>query len=332
MKPSTQVLSRYPEPGYIRSSRPALGSSGRILDERYELGRRVGSGATATVYSGRDLLLGKDVAIKVMHEAHADDEAMVERFQREAFTAEHLHHPNIVRGFDHGDYDGRPYIVMERVLGPSLKTLVSKEAPLEPACAIELTLQILQATGFIHDHGIIHRDLKPANVLLSRWGQVKITDFGIASSGATDLTPTGVFLGTAHYLSPEQVIGATATEASDLYSIGIILYELLTGCLPFHGELLATVALQQLNECPSPPRDINRAIPPGLNAVVLRALEKAPEERIANCRTFAAALRRELAAGQTHDYAVTGSGDYASRDSILPDRCECQCAPTEGAI
>jgi serine/threonine-protein kinase len=208
-----------------------------------------------------------------------------------------LHHPNIVRAFDHGHCDGRHYIVMERVPGPSLKTLVSNEAPLEPACAIELTLQILQATRFIHDHGIIHRDLKPANVLLTRRGQAKITDFGIASSGATDLTPTGVFLGTAHYLSPEQVMGATATQASDLYSIGIILYELLTGCLPFDGELLATVALQQLNERPSPPEDINRAIGPGLNAIVLRALEKSPEDRTLDCRMFTAALRRELRPG-----------------------------------
>lgn len=265
-----------------------------VLDGRYQLSERVGSGGAATVYGGRDLLLGEDVAIKIMHEGLIDDEAAVERFRREARTAQLLRHPNIVRSFDNGHCEGMHYIVMERVPGPSLKTLVAKEAPLEPARAIAVTLQILEGTRFIHDHGIIHRDLKPDNVLLSTGGQVKIADFGIASSGAADITPAGAFLGTAHYLSPERVTGAAATEASDLYSIGIILYELLTGCLPFQGELVATVALQQLNDRPAPPARINHAIDPGLNAIVLRALEKSPEARIGSCRAFASALHGEM--------------------------------------
>jgi serine/threonine-protein kinase len=250
-------------------------------------------GGTAIVYRGRDLLLGVDVAVKIMHEVLAGDQAIVERFCREARTAEALQHANIVRAFDHGSSDGMHYIVMEAVPGPSLKTLIANEAPLEPPRAIEITLQILAATRFIHDHGIIHRDLKPGNVLLNAAGIAKITDFGIASSGATDITPAGSLLGTVHYLSPERVTGAVATEASDVYSIGIILYELLTGCLPFEGELVATVVRRHLNDRPVSPACLNDAITPRLNAIVLRALDKSPRARI-GCGTFAAALRREL--------------------------------------
>ena len=246
------------------------------------------------MYRGRDLVLGEDVALKIMHDALAGDLAFVERFWREARTAELLRHRNIVRAFAHGCSEAMHYIVMEHVPGPSLKALIANEAPLEPARAAEITLQILEATRFIHEHGIIHRDLKPGNVLLSAEGLAKITDFGIASSGAADITPAGSFLGTAHYLSPERVTGGAATPASDIYSIGIILYELLTGRLPFDGELVSTVALRHLNESPVAPAHINAAITPRLNAIVLRALEKSPRVRIPDCRTFAAALRDQV--------------------------------------
>lgn len=265
---------------------------GLVLDGRYRVLERVAAGGTATVYRGRDLLLGKDVAMKIMHEVLADDEAIIERFQREAHTAQRLRHRNIVRAFDHGRSHGLHYIVMEHVPGPSLKTLIANEAPLDPARAIGITLQILEGARFIHDHGIIHRDLKPANVILNGRGLAKITDFGIASSGGADITPAGSFLGTVHYLAPERVTCVAATEASDVYSIGIILYELLTGCLPFDGELVATVALRHLNESPLPPGCVNGAIPPQLNAIVLRALEKSPQARLADCTAFVTALRR----------------------------------------
>jgi serine/threonine-protein kinase len=265
-----------------------------ILDRRYKLQERVGSGGTATVYRGHDLLLGEEVAVKIMHDMLADDQTVVERFWREACAAELLRHRNIVRAFDHGRSDGMHYIVMEHVRGPSVKTLIANAAPLEPAHAIDMTLQILAATRFIHNHGVIHRDLKPSNVLMSAGALAKITDFGIASYGAGDITPAGSFLGTVHYLSPELVTGAAATEASDVYSIGIILYELLTGRLPFEGELVATVARRHQIERPVPPARINDAVSPALNAIVLRALEKSPRARTPDCKTFAAALSREM--------------------------------------
>ena len=266
---------------------------GLILDDRYRLHERVGSGGMATVYRGQDLLLDEDVAVKIMHEVLAGEQDVVERFRREARTAEHLRHQNIVRAFDHGLCDGMHYIVMEHVSGPSVKTLIANEAPLEPARAIHITLQILAAARFIHDRGIIHRDLKPGNVLMSGEQVAKITDFGIASYGGADITPAESFLGTVHYLSPERMTGA-ATQASDVYSIGIILYELLTGRLPFEGELVTTVARQHQNERPVPPACLNDAITDRLNAVVLRALEKSPQDRMPDCRTFAAALRRAM--------------------------------------
>jgi eukaryotic-like serine/threonine-protein kinase len=286
----------HPYPLRRQAMRPENASDvrrGTLIDGRYVLLARVGAGGTATVYRAQDLLLDREVAVKLLHHVLAEDDTVAALFRREADTAQRLRHDNVVRTFSHGISGGIHYIVMEHVPGGSLSALVANQAPLEPAHAIEITLQILEATRFIHNQGVIHRDLKPGNVLLTPAGAAKVTDFGIACRDADDVTSGESFLGTVHYLAPERLRGAVATKSSDLYSIGIILYELLTGRLPFEGDLVATVAHGHLNDRPVPPRRINDAVTPGLSAIVTRALEKSPQARIPDAEAFAAALRRE---------------------------------------
>ena len=268
---------------------------GTVLAGRYALLERIGSGGTATVYRAQDSSRGGEVALKILRQALSDDEVAAERFKREARQVERLRHPNIVRTFEHGISDDVHYIAMELVPGRSLKSLVAVDAPLEPGHATEIVLQILQAARFTHDHGIVHRDLKPGNVILDRSGQVKVTDFGLACTREAGVTPTGSLLGTVEYVAPERLMGEPATEACDIYAIGVILYELVTGRRPFDAELVSTIALKHIHETPSPPRAVNRALSPGLSAIIMRALEKAPSSRFPDAGAFAAALRREAA-------------------------------------
>lgn len=261
-----------------------------IIDGRYRVLERVGSGGMADVVCAEDLQLGRRVAIKLLHRRFAEDAEFVERFRREASSAAGLQHPNVVAVYDRGAWDGTYYIAMEYLDGRSLKRLVLEEAPLEATRAIELTIQILRAARFAHKRGIIHRDLKPHNVIIDDEGRAKVTDFGIARAGASDMTQTGSIMGTAQYLSPEQAQGLPVSAPSDLYSIGIILYELLTARVPFEGESAVTIALKQVGEPPVPPRTYNPAIPPALEAVVLRALEKDPARRFADADEFIRAL------------------------------------------
>src|SRR3712207_2547542 len=190
----------------------------------------------ADVYLADDSQLGREVALKVLHRRFARDREFVERFRREASAAAGLQHPNVVSVYDRGEYDGTYYIAMEFLEGRTLKDIVKSEGPLEPARAIDLTIQVLRAARFAHRRGIIHRDLKPHNVIVDAEGRAKVTDFGIARAGASDMTETGSIMGTAHYLSPEQAQGHAVSAESDLYAVGIILWELLTGHLPFEGD------------------------------------------------------------------------------------------------
>jgi beta-lactam-binding protein with PASTA domain len=215
----------------------------------------------------------------------------VERFRREASSAAGLQHPHVVSVYDRGESDGTPYIAMEYVDGRTLKQLVRDNGPLDPAQAIELTIQILRAARFAHRRGVIHRDFKPQNVIVDDEGRAKVTDFGIARAGASDMTQTGSIMGTAQYLSPEQAQGHAVTARSDLYAIGVILYELLTGTVPFDAESAVTVALKQVSETPIPPRRLNPAVPPELERIVLRALEKDPADRYADADELIAALQ-----------------------------------------
>jgi eukaryotic-like serine/threonine-protein kinase len=261
-----------------------------IIDGRYRVLHRVGSGGMADVVCAEDLQLGRKVAIKLLHRRFAQDEEFVERFRREASSAAGLQHPHVVAVYDRGAWDNTYYIAMEYLEGRTLKKLVQEEAPLAPARAIDLTIQILRAARFAHKRGIIHRDLKPHNVIIDGEGRAKVTDFGIAKAGASDMTQTGSIMGTAQYLSPEQAQGHPVSAPSDLYSVGIILYEMLTGRVPFEGESAVTIALKQVSEVPVPPSRHNPAVPPALEAVVLRALEKDPARRFADADEFIAAL------------------------------------------
>ncbi|HEV2777589.1 MAG TPA: protein kinase, partial [Solirubrobacteraceae bacterium] len=263
---------------------------GAVIDDRYEISAHLGSGGMAEVYCATDLQLGRNVALKILHERFAADEEFVERFKREASSAAGLAHQHVVGVYDRGEWDGTSYIAMEFVSGRTLKQIIVEEGALDPQRAVGLTVQILRAARFAHRRGIIHRDFKPQNVIVDDEGRAKVTDFGIARAGASDMTQTGSILGTAQYLSPEQAQGHAVGARSDLYSIGIILYELLTGRVPFHADSAVTIALKQVSEAPVPPREHNPHITPELEAVVLRALAKEPRDRFADADEFIAAL------------------------------------------
>jgi serine/threonine-protein kinase len=271
-------------------------ASETIVDGRYRVMDRIGSGGMADVYCAEDLQLGRNVALKVLHSRFAEDAEFVERFRREASSAAGLQHQHVVSVYDRGEWDGTYYIAMEFFQGESLKAVIQREGPLDPERAIDLTVQILRAARFAHRRGIIHRDLKPHNVLVDDEDRAKVTDFGIARAGASDMTQTGSIMGTAQYLSPEQAQGHPVSEPSDLYSIGVVLYELLTGRVPFEGESAVTIALKHVNERPVPPSRFNAAVSPELEGVVLRALEKDPARRYPDADTFIAALEHARSA------------------------------------
>ncbi|MDP9401270.1 MAG: PASTA domain-containing protein [Actinomycetota bacterium] len=270
---------------------------GQLVDGRYEVVERVGTGGMADVFRADDRQLGRPVALKLLHPRFAEDAHFVERFRREASAAAGLSHPNVVGVYDRGEWEGRPYIAMEYMPGRTLKDLVDEQGQLPVPLAIELTVQVLRAARFAHRKGIIHRDLKPHNVMVDEEGRAKVTDFGIARAGASDMTQTGSLLGTAQYLAPEQAQGERVTPATDLYSVGVLLYELLTGRVPFEAESPVTVALKHVSEPPVPPSRLNPAVPPELDAVVLRALAKDPAARFADADAFIAALEGVRAGG-----------------------------------
>jgi beta-lactam-binding protein with PASTA domain/tRNA A-37 threonylcarbamoyl transferase component Bud32 len=262
-----------------------------VVDGRYRVLSRLGSGGMAEVYCAQDLQLGRKVALKILYRRFAEDGEFVERFRREASSAAGLQHQNVVAVYDRGEYDGTYYIAMEYLEGRSLKTIIQQEAPLDPDRAIDLIIQVLRAARFAHRRGIIHRDLKPQNVIVDADDRAKVTDFGIARAGASDMTQTGSIMGTAQYLSPEQAQGHAVSAASDIYSIGIMLYEMLTGRVPFEGESAVTIALKQVNERPTPPSAYNAAVTPELEEAVMRALEKDPARRYPDADAFIAALQ-----------------------------------------
>jgi eukaryotic-like serine/threonine-protein kinase len=269
-----------------------------VIDGRYRVLSRLGSGGMADVYCAEDSQLGRRIALKVLHRRFAEDQQFVERFRREASSAAGLQHPNIVGIFDRGEWDGTYYIAMEFVEGRTLKEIVRQKGSAPPEAASDITLQILRAARFAHKRGIVHRDIKPHNVLIDQDGRVRVTDFGIARAGTSDMTETGSIMGTAQYLSPEQAQGRPVDARSDLYSIGIVLYELLTGQVPFDAESPVTVALMQVNEEPVPPGQLNREVSPALDAIVMRAMEKDPARRFADADEFIAALESARAAPQ----------------------------------
>ena len=261
-----------------------------VIDGRYRIVRRIGSGGMADVYLADDLQLGRQVAVKILHRRFAQDPEFVERFRREASNAAGLQHQHIVSVYDRGEWDGTYYIAMEYLQGRSLKQIIQDHGPLDPALASDLASQILRAERFAHRRGVVHRDIKPHNVIVDDDGLATVTDFGIARAGASDMTQTGSIMGTAQYLSPEQAQGHPVGPESDLYSTGVVLYEMATGRLPFDGESAVAIAMKQVGEPPPPPRSVNPAMPPALEAVILKALEKDPARRFASADDFIAAL------------------------------------------
>ncbi|NTV64113.1 MAG: serine/threonine protein kinase [Oscillochloris sp.] len=260
----------------------------KVLDGRYELERKIGEGGMARVFLGRDLRLNRRIAIKIPHRHISGDADFLNRFRHEAQAAAILTHPNIVDVYDVGRDGETHYIVMEYVEGTDLKTLINREGPLTAARAVQIAEQIARGLSAAHKAGMVHRDIKPQNVIVTPDGQARITDFGVAKSHlSTAMTETGVSFGTVDYISPEQAQGRTATPQSDIYSLGIVLYEMLTGRLPFKGDSAVAVAMKHVTEEPTPPRQINAQIPIQLEALVLRAIDKDPARRPRSALEFA---------------------------------------------
>ncbi|MEI6043080.1 MAG: Stk1 family PASTA domain-containing Ser/Thr kinase [Chloroflexota bacterium] len=266
--------------------------SQRTLNNRYELQAKIGDGGMAVVYRGFDTQLKRTVAIKILRSTYATDAEFLLRFKREAQSAASLSHPNIVNVYDVGQDNELYYIVMEYIEGTNLKEKIIQEAPLPTAQALEIAAQISDAIHYSHTNNLIHRDIKPQNVLMDRNGRVKVADFGIAKSQTdANLTQTGVTLGTVHYFSPEQAQGKPALPQSDIYSIGVVLYEMLTGRIPFESDNPIALAIKHIEEPPPPLRRFNPNIPPELEQIVLRAMNKNPNQRYRDAAAFAQVLR-----------------------------------------
>jgi tRNA A-37 threonylcarbamoyl transferase component Bud32 len=261
-----------------------------VLGDRYELGPVLGQGGMARVYQGTDRTLERTVAIKILAEPYSRDSEFVQRFRREAQAAARLNHPNIVSVHDSGSDDGTHFIVMELVEGESLGARLKREGPLAPVEATRIGVAITRALAAAHERGVIHRDMKPSNVMLTEDGGVKVVDFGIArASGAEEITRSGLVLGSALYVSPEQAQGASGDERSDLYALGCVLYQMLTGRPPFMADDPVASLYQHVNERPAPPSSI-RPVPEELERVVLRCLEKDPARRFASANELETAL------------------------------------------
>ena len=260
----------------------------RILARRYELLELIGGGGMADVYKAQDKLLDRAVAVKILHQQYANDAEFVEKFRREATAAAKLAHPNIVNIYDVGEDGGSQYIVMEYVSGPTLKEVIQQKGRLEPIEAVRIAKEIASALESAHRNNLVHCDIKPHNILVMPDGHIKVTDFGIARAvSASTMTYSGSVMGSVHYFSPEQAKGTVITTKSDVYSLGVVLYEMLTGQLPFNGETSVSIALKHLQEEPVPIRQLNPSIPPVLEAIVQKAMSKDPADRPSSTELYA---------------------------------------------
>ena len=294
-----------------------------LIDGRYATGNLLGGGGMAQVFLARDEVLDRDVALKILRERYAHDEPFVERFRREARSAAALNHPNIVQVYDQGHTeDGDHYIAMEYVPGGTLAQRIKREGPLDPREAAGLASRVAEALAVAHGRGIIHRDIKPQNVLLTASGEPKVADFGIArAASANTMTETSLILGTASYMSPEQVRGERVGPSSDLYSLGVVLYEMLTGEPPYTAENPLATAMKHVEEPPRHPRDANPGIPEGLDALTVKLLAKDPGDRYASAAELAEDLRRVC------DGLPLGAGQETTAQ-LPSDPAEASTAPT----
>ncbi|MHB1139444.1 MAG: Stk1 family PASTA domain-containing Ser/Thr kinase [Microthrixaceae bacterium] len=285
----------------------------RVLNDRYEIHRRLARGGMAQVYLARDRALDRPVAVKELVPEFATDPSFVERFRREAQAAANLSNANIVGVFDWGAQDGTYFIVMEYVDGPSLSQVLRNDGPLHPNRAAEIASEVASGLGFAHSRGVVHRDVKPGNVLLTKSGQSKVTDFGIAralSSPDDELTQAGSVMGTATYFSPEQAQGLPVDPRSDLYSLGVVLFEMLTGRPPFTGDTPLAIAYKHVQDEPPRPSTLVSGLPPGLEAIIMKLLQKRPDDRYSTAEDLRADLGRFMAGEQTiaeRDAALVGA-------------------------
>ncbi|MDQ3860012.1 MAG: protein kinase, partial [Actinomycetota bacterium] len=268
----------------------------QLVDNRYRIVGPLGAGGMAEVYLAHDDVLDRSVALKVMSGRYADDEEFVERFKREAQSAAALSHPNIVSIYDRGEAeDGTYYIAMEYLPGGTLKDRILKRGAIAPRTAAAVALQIAEALRAAHAAGVVHRDIKPHNVLVTDTGDIKVGDFGIARAATSStMTRTGSILGTAHYISPEQAMGEPVGQGSDLYSLGVVLYEMLTGTLPYDAETSIGIAMKHVNGHLVPPRKLNPDVPESINAITIRLLAKNTDERYADAAELIEDLERVI--------------------------------------
>jgi serine/threonine-protein kinase len=286
----------------------------QVVSGRYRVVRKLGGGGMADVYLCEDLTLGRRVALKVLLERFLGDATFVERFRREAKAAAGLNQGNLVSIYDWGELDGTYYIVMEYVEGETLKDYIRRQGRLSGTESVRITLQLLAALEYAHRSGIVHRDIKPQNVMLDREGTVKVMDFGIARAGDSGMTEAGSILGTAQYLAPEQAKGQPVDARTDLYSVGVVLYEMLTGTVPFKGDTAVTVALKHVNEIATEPAQVIPGLPYSLNQIVLKAMAKDPAQRYQSAAEFA----RDLRAAQVGGPVAAATFDSgAERTSVL---------------
>jgi serine/threonine protein kinase/beta-lactam-binding protein with PASTA domain len=298
-----------------------------VLGERYQLQDTIGRGGMAVIYRGRDLRMDRPVAIKVLREAYSTDPKFVTRFQLEAKAASSLQHPNIVQVYDYGYTDGSYFIVMELVDGSDLRRYLRSRRVLDVERAMIIAHDVAMGLGAAHRRNIVHRDVKPQNILIGRDGSIKLTDFGIASvyndMNAERLTTTGMTLGTVQYYAPEQAQGEIVTPAADVYALGIVMYEMLTGRTPFEGDTPVAVAMQHLQDAPLPPSNINPNIPAPLEDVILRCLEKVPEMRFRDGNVLAKTLEQlgEMQTGRGLPPTISSGGSPSGvNQSPIPPR------------
>ncbi len=299
--------------------------STRILAGRYELLERIGSGGMAVVYKSRDRLLNRYVAIKILKPEFTKDVKFIENFRKESQAAASLSHPNIVNVYDVGREGSIHYIVMELIEGEALSDLIAREAPLDYRLVIDITKQIASALSFAHKHQIIHRDVKPHNIMITASGTAKITDFGIAKAvnNATVVGNTGTVMGSVHYFSPEQARGGYVDEKSDIYSLGIVMYEMLTGRVPFDGENPVAVALMHINEDIVPPSKLVNGIPPRLEQIVMKATNKIQINRYKTADEMLDALNNlEFVSSIVGDSALSGTAGVYSVSNVNPYNAE----------
>jgi serine/threonine-protein kinase len=284
-----------------------------VLSDRYELLEKVGEGGMSYVYKARCRILDRIVAVKILKEEFSGDLAFVGKFRTEAMAAASLSHPNIVNIYDVGQHDDIYYIVMEYVEGKTLKEIIAEQAPLAVERAIDIAVMICDGIGHAHEKGIIHRDIKPHNILVTKSGMVKVADFGIAQAiSKKTITFGGNIVGSVHYISPEQAKGEPISPATDIYSLGCVLYEMLTGKIPFDAESPVTVALKHIHDEAVPPRQINDKIPVGLEAIICQAMEKLPARRFQSAEQ----LRNSLLNMGT-GYSAYKTGSSRKNDTIV---------------